>query len=72
MIPLATVIVDVLAAMSVRATMVSRNGNVGEMPKPSGCGDGRARCSPVHTDSKPAASACRATRTATSGSAHVP
>jgi adenylate kinase len=30
------------------------------------------RCSPVHTDSNPAASACCATTTARSGAAHVP
>ena len=72
MIPLATLIVVVWEATRVSATTVSRNGSVDGMVKPSGGVVGRTRCSPVHTESNPAASACWATRTAASGSAHVP
>src|SRR5947207_9535363 len=36
------------------------------------CGSGRTMCSPVQTDSNPAASAACATRTAVTGSLHGP
>ncbi len=72
MIPLATLILLVWAATSVNPTIVSRRGSVGGIVKPGGAGSGSTTCSPVHTDSNPAASACRATRTASSGSAQVP
>ena len=72
MTPLATLMVLVCAATSVSPAIVSRSGSVGGIEKLGGAGSGSATCSPVHTDSNPAASACRATRTATSGSAQVP
>ena len=72
MIPLASFILVVAVASKVSATVVSRNGSVGAIEKLEGWGSGRTTCSPVHTDSKPAASACLATVTAASGLAQVP
>jgi hypothetical protein len=72
MIPLAILIVVVWVAARVSATVVSRNGRVGGIEKPAGCGSGRATCSPVQSDSSPAASAYWATSIAHSGSAQVP
>src|SRR6266487_558760 len=53
MMPLASVIVDVLAARNPSDTMVSSSGSVGGSENPAGCGSGSTQCSPVQTESKP-------------------
>ena len=71
-IPLPIFNFDVFAARRVIATIASRNGSVEGIVNHSGGWVGSTTCSPVHTDSNPAASAYCATATEMSGSAQVP
>jgi hypothetical protein len=72
MMPLARRIRLVCAAIQVSATVVSSNGVSVARGNDGSMGSGSTRCSPVHTDSNPAASAACATCTAEAGSPHVP
>src|SRR5262245_11150623 len=72
MIPVPSRSVVVCAATKESATAGSRKGASGGAGEGGACGSGSTTCSAVQTDSKPAASAARAMRTAVSGSEHSP
>ena len=72
MIPVARRRRCVCAARKASATAGSSIGCCGGAGEGGTCGSGSTTCSPVQTDSKPAASAARATFAAVSGTAHGP
>ena len=72
MIPVASRRRFVCAARKASATAGSSIGWPGAAGDGGACGSGSTTCSPVQTDSKPAASAARATFAAVSGAAHGP